>query len=284
MNTTKRMFWQIRNSGRNLFVLAVLAALACGAPQAAFSRSKYLEKSGEGLWQTADGEIVNSLEMRTSGKYSMEGAIVIEEPDRNDKANAFYQEMFPEIYKHASQNRYYMAGDVLESCFSFRMLLNRSPHRNNDKLWDRWKRYYTIYHCLANFIPQPVITVKGRDSLNQYRGMNMYDMTDLYFRDLRAWFLGEPMLYVGEEVFPRNKVFFDFFGTGLAGWKKYVDYFYLQCYVTGPAYEVIELFPRDNWRKKEPETLKDFETLLTNMEARFNARAALLDKAPVKKK
>lgn len=265
-------------SRMNWIPALMLAIILFGIPHVGFSTSRFLESVGDDLWVLPDGRVINGLILRKEGILKSE-ARSIQEPDREEPANEFYRTTFPAVYAYAGEHDINMAGDVLESCFSFRMLLLRSPYRDDPQLWERWERYYGLYHCLANFIPQPVITVQGSGSLNQYRGVKLYDMTDLYFRDLRAWFLGEPLLHVDEAVFPRNQVFFDFFGTGLDGWKRYVDTFFLQGYVTGDTYEVLELFPRDHWNKKIPETRDEFDTLLTRMQERFVARAKLLEQS-----
>ncbi len=266
----------VKMKGLSLAALGVMCVL--GMPTQGLSKSRFLDSAGEDLWKMPNGLILSGLAVRNHSHYTRNDGVCIQDPDRTEAANAFYLELYPEVYAYAEENDINMAGDVLESFASFRLLFLRSPHCEDPSLQMRMELYYYFYHCFANLMPQSVITVNRRDSLNQYRGMNLFDMTDLYFHDLRAWFLGEPLLFVTPDLFPRNKVFFDFFGTGLNGWKKYVDYFALQGYVAGDTYEVLELFDRNNWTKRVPETLDDFNTLLENMQKRVYTRAEMLDK------
>lgn len=173
--------------------------------------------------------------------------ISIVDPDMSDTARKFYKEYFSEIEAGIGKG---MRGETLVSLgWTF-----GSSNKQNDKRFEVKRSYTQLYtekdiesfyifknryHTLVNFCVWPA-------ELNCWRGYfdgkNQGDYPDIFLELIRQYYVNSDMLpkHVFNK-FNKFKHYFNMFGNGKTGWKKFIDYNYFR-ELCNSEYEVKDIF------------------------------------------
>jgi hypothetical protein len=106
--------------------------------------------------------------------------------------------------------------------------------RKYSENWSDWKKFIWLYLQKSNTIGGFIVFPRSPASINGERGLNakIRDRFDLTLECIRRYYInenesGNPL----SDVLKKDHEFFEIFGSGLEGFKNYIDFFILNSWV-----------------------------------------------------
>lgn len=149
----------------------------------------------------------------------------------------------------------------------------KSNSKYKEEYFIEVKKFLELNHTVGNFIPVPfkIFGNKKYVSFNQKRNLKLGDYWDLTIYYIYNWYISEDKKYLiklvgkSEDYLIVVKEWLKEFGSGIKGWKEFVDKNYLKDSFIDGQYKPLELLKGHFSGKIKPTKIEDCEEFFSNV-------------------